>query len=379
MPDPKIRSTGKPAAPEVVPASERASFRRRLLGWYEKNQRTLPWRGSPTPYGVWVSEVMLQQTRVEVVRDYYQRWMAAFPSLEELARANESDVLHLWQGLGYYSRARRLVEGARFVLEKHGGKLPETPEGLLEVPGIGPYSAGAISSIAFHRRSAIVDGNVIRVLSRHFALDGDPNKQPQKARLWALAGALVPEKDPGTFNQSLMELGATICTPKSPMCHVCPLVKSCKAFAQGRVHELPQLPKRKPKTALNLLVLVLVREQRRSGGVARQYGFVRQAKDARWWAQMDVFPFRELSRESEAPVQARLLANEYIEARRSRMSILPPLSHSITRFDVRLLPVVMKVRDYADAKGELCFIDAADTAKLALPSAHRKVLRAVES
>ncbi len=166
------------------------------------------------PYRVWISEVMLQQTRVEVVRDYFERWMRALPTLRSLAAADEDQVLGLWQGLGYYSRARRLREGANFVVREMGGVLPAEPERLLQVPGVGPYSAGAIASIAFDREAPLVDGNVVRVVTRVFGLAGDPARAPLKRTFGTFAADFVQGRRPGDFNQALMELGATVCTPR---------------------------------------------------------------------------------------------------------------------------------------------------------------------
>jgi A/G-specific adenine glycosylase len=221
-----------------------------LIAWYEARRRDLPWRRTRDPYAIWVSEVMLQQTRVLTVLGYYERWMARFPTVSALADAEDDDVLHAWQGLGYYSRARRLLSGARAVAERHGGQLPSDVQALLALPGIGPYSAGAIASIAFGLPEPIVDGNVVRVLCRLFALAGDPARAPLKAELWRIARELVPKDKPSEFNQSLMELGATICTPSSPRCALCPVAKHCRALAQGKQRELPQLANRKAPTEM---------------------------------------------------------------------------------------------------------------------------------
>ena len=189
-----------------------------LLGWYDRERRDLPWRRTRDPYAVWVSEVMLQQTRVATVVDYYTRFMHRFPSLQALAEAAEDDVLKIWQGLGYYRRARALLAGARAVVAKHAGRLPAEPARLRELPGVGPYTAGAIASIAFGVREPVVDGNVTRVLCRLYALAGDPERAPLPQRIRRLASELVPAKRPGDFNQALMELGATLCTPRAPDC-----------------------------------------------------------------------------------------------------------------------------------------------------------------
>ena len=211
---------------------------------------------------MWVSEVMLQQTQVATVLRYFTAWMQRFPDVRALARAREADVLHAWQGLGYYSRARRLQEGARVVLERHAGRLPRDHAALLALPGIGEYSAGAIASIAFGEPKPLVDGNVIRVLTRHFGLRGDPGKAPLKRGLWDLAAELVPHDRPGDFNQALMELGATVCTPKAPACGACPLEKLCGARQRGWEEQLPELAKKKKSTAVQMVAAVVERRGR---------------------------------------------------------------------------------------------------------------------
>src|SRR5205823_775886 len=193
-------------------------LRRALRRWYRAAARDLPWRRTRDPYAIWVSEVMLQQTQVATVRPYYERWMQRFPTVTDLAAAGEEDVLQVWAGLGYYSRARALLRGAREVVARHGGQVPRRTEDLKALPGIGPYTAGAIASIAFGLREPVVDGNVTRVLCRIFGLRGDPNAGQLRSELWRLAALLVPPRAPGEFNSALMELGATVCRPGKPDC-----------------------------------------------------------------------------------------------------------------------------------------------------------------
>jgi A/G-specific adenine glycosylase len=240
------------AAPSAQAARKAAELRVKLLAWYGEVKRDVPWRRTRDPYAVWVSEVMLQQTRVETVVPYYVRFLETFPTLLALAEAPTSDVLALWSGLGYYRRARMLHEGARHVASALGGTLPETTEGLRTIPGIGPYTAGAVASIAFGRRAALVDGNVARVLARLFAIEDDVRGRAGLARVWRLAeglvGALAPEDDPGAWNQALMELGATVCTPRDPRCLACPARELCAARATGKEHVFPRVaPKPRPR------------------------------------------------------------------------------------------------------------------------------------
>jgi A/G-specific adenine glycosylase len=239
----------------MAPAARRA-FRAALLAWYRTARRQLPWRDTRDPYRVWVSEIMLQQTRVETVVPYFGRFLERFPRLDALAKAPLDEVLLGWSGLGYYRRARQLHLAAREVVERYGGALPARAEQLRQLPGIGRYTAGAIASIAFDERVALVDGNVTRVLARFAALDDDMRSARGQAGVWALAEELVPRRDPGDFNQALMELGATVCTPTHPACGSCPLETRCQAARHGRVAELPRLAPKKPPRALACVALV---------------------------------------------------------------------------------------------------------------------------
>lgn len=223
----------------------------RLLAWYRVHKRILPWRDHPDPYAVWVSEIMLQQTRVETVIDYFKRWMAAFPTVEHLAKADEQDVLNLWEGLGYYSRARNLHKAARLLVEEYDAQLPEDEKALQKLPGIGRYTAAAISSMAFGRDAAALDGNIRRVYTRLFDIDEPIGTTQTEKLLWEMAEELLPLGNAGDYNQALMDLGAMICIPKLPKCNECPLQEGCKAYANGTVNLRPV---RKAKKAVPHLV-----------------------------------------------------------------------------------------------------------------------------
>jgi A/G-specific adenine glycosylase len=214
-------------------------FCQSLLKWYNKNHRDLPWRRTDDPYRILVSEIMLQQTQVQTVIPYYKRWVSTFPSFQVLAKMPLNKVLKAWEGLGYYSRARNLHALAKVVVQRHRGKLPSTFEELKALPGIGRYTAGAVLSIAFGKDYPVVDGNVMRVLARHFAIRKDITLPATQHELWELAGRLLPHGRAGTYNQALMELGATICTPKNPACPKCPVQSTCLARRQNIQNELP--------------------------------------------------------------------------------------------------------------------------------------------
>jgi A/G-specific adenine glycosylase len=222
-----------------------ASLRRRLLTWYGRNRRDLPWRRTDDPYSVWISEVMLQQTRVETARGYYERFLVRFPTVDDLAAAAEGEVLKVWEGMGYYSRARNLHRAARRIVADHQGQLPTTYDGLQELPGVGPYTAAAVSSIAFDRPHPVLDGNVVRVLCRLLHIAEDPRRRLVRARLIDVGEALIPRAAPGDFNQALMELGARVCTPRKPRCDDCPLSAHCRAYAE--LEDPSTLPVRPPK------------------------------------------------------------------------------------------------------------------------------------
>jgi A/G-specific adenine glycosylase len=219
-----------------------------LLAWYDEHKRELPWRkaGRADPYAVWVSEIILQQTRVETAGPYFERFMARFPDVHALAGADLQEVLKAWENLGYYSRARNLHRAAQAVIRDHGGRLPEDREALLALPGIGPYTAGAILSLAFGRPEAAVDGNVRRVLCRLEDIRDPLERAATLEAVEARASALVPAERPGAFNQALMDLGSGICTPKGPRCLLCPLLKECEATRQGDPEALPVKKKRRP-------------------------------------------------------------------------------------------------------------------------------------
>jgi len=211
----------------------------KLLEWYHANKRTLPWRGHPSAYAVWVSEIMLQQTRVEAVIPYFVKWMRLFPNVRSLANASERDVLNAWEGLGYYSRARNLHKAAKIVVEQYNGNIPRALDELRSLPGIGRYTLGAIGSIAFGMDVAALDGNIKRVYARIFDLDVPVDSANGEKILWELADKNLPKGHAGDYNQALMDLGATICVPKNPRCLICPVMKICRARQRGTQNQRP--------------------------------------------------------------------------------------------------------------------------------------------
>lgn len=233
-----------------------SSFRKQLLGWFRQFQRDLPWRRTKDPYRIWLSEIMLQQTRVAAVIPYYERFLQGFPDAHALAAAPQEEVLRLWSGLGYYSRARNLQKAAQQIVAKHGGEFPTGKEDVLALPGIGRYTAAAILSIAFNKKHAVLDGNVARVLGRLGAIRGDLRESRRWQELQRTADALLDPKSPGDWNQAMMELGATLCTPKSPQCLLCPVAQFCEGRKLGIAESLPEKRKKRSTVEVTLAAAV---------------------------------------------------------------------------------------------------------------------------
>lgn len=250
------------AASREADGADGASIRRvrdALLAWYDANRRDLPWRRTRDPYAIWISEAMLQQTRVETVIPYWERFLARYPDVESLANAAIDDVYAVWTGLGYYSRARNLKAAAESIVADHGGALPSDEGALLRLPGVGRYTAGAVASIAFDREAPIVDGNVVRVFARLEDIRADSGEKAVVDRLWALAACLVRGPRPGDLNQALMELGATLCTPKRPDCDACPVRVHCRAAAAGDPETLPRRAKRTAVRSMRAIAVAIDR------------------------------------------------------------------------------------------------------------------------
>ena len=245
----------------MLNGSELAGFRRQLLGWFHQFQRDLPWRRTRDPYRIWLSEIMLQQTRVAAAIPYYERFLQRFPDVRALAAAPQEEVLRLWSGLGYYSRARNLQKAAQQIVAKHGGQFPARLEDALALPGIGNYTAAAILSIAFAEKLAVLDGNVARVLARLNAARGDLRESTRWQELQGAADCLLDPESPGDWNQAMMELGATLCTPKSPQCLLCPVAQFCKARKLGIAESLPEKRRKRATVEVTLAAAVFADEK----------------------------------------------------------------------------------------------------------------------
>jgi len=361
------------------------SLVRVLLPWFRANARDLPWRRTRDPYAIWVSEIMLQQTQVATVVPYYERWMKAMPTVQSLSRASSQRLHKLWEGLGYYTRVRNLQKAARHICTEHGGRFPECFEDVLALPGIGRYTAGAICSIAFNRPTPILDGNVVRVLTRVFGIGGNPREVETNARLWQLAEVLVHEAERGWtvtegvgarsnnegeapncshFNQSLMELGATVCTPRRPECAVCPVRRLCVARREHRTDALPALSSRTGSVVRTFRVFAA----QRNGKV-----WAVQQPLASWNGGLWEFPSTELSARKARSLKGDAEQALGMAVRRTRF--IDTLRHSITRYrltlEVHLCMVSVGAAPIAKHSGRWL----APRELLALPfsAAHRRI------
>lgn len=364
--------SGAPDLPALPPGVVEA-VRRALLDHYDRARRDLPWRHESDPYRIWVSEVMLQQTRVETVIPYYRRWLELFPDVEALAGATRDEVLLAWQGLGYYRRAARLHEGARVVRERHAGELPDTYEALRGLPGVGEYTAGAVASIAFGRAVPAVDGNVKRVLARLF-----DEAAPTAVWLRGVAADLVDPGRPGDWNQALMELGATVCTPRAPACAACAVAPWCVARRAGTQEERPTRVRHRAVPVASLAVAVVVDDRDRVLLVRRPEGGLLGGLWSFPEAPLDGgddpggevvggVPTTEASRRAAREAGATLVGG--VSPRP-----LPVVRHRFTHLDARYHPVLLAGRG-ADHENRR-WVPLARREHLALPVAQEKIARA---
>ncbi|MFT3906389.1 MAG: A/G-specific adenine glycosylase [Steroidobacteraceae bacterium] len=296
-----------------------------LIAWHAHSGRhDLPWQQERTPYRVWVSEIMLQQTQVSTAIGYYQRFMQRFPVLADLAAAPVDEVLHLWTGLGYYSRARNLHRTAQLIVSEHGGEFPREFEAVVALPGIGRSTAAAILALSCDLRHAILDGNVRRVLARYFAVAGAPNERSVEQRLWELAEAATPQRDVAVYTQAIMDLGATVCTRANPTCLLCPSAADCAAHAQGRENELPEPRRRAARRAKSVVVLLA----QNAGG---ELLLTRRPARGIWGGLWSPPEFTD----AEALQQ---YAQQWLAAPHAPEP-LAPLTHAFTHFDLTLQPL----------------------------------------
>jgi A/G-specific adenine glycosylase len=352
--------------PVGAPASSTGRFARRLLDWHRLNGRCgLPWLGSRDPYRVWLSEIMLQQTQVATVRPYFERFVERFADVRSLARAPLEEVMAAWAGLGYYARARNLHACARAVVERHGGRFPRSAEALAQLPGIGRSTAGAIAAFCFDERAPVLDGNVRRVLARHWAIEGDPQSAQGGARLWERAQLELPaERHMARYTQAIMDLGATLCTRSQPACHRCPVGTSCEARRAGTIAQFPA-PRRRPDRPVRHCYALIALD---AGAVLLQ----RRPANGIWGGLMCL---PEFASRTALVRRARALANG------SRALVpLAPRRHVLTHVTLAIEPYLAFAGGAALARpgraSRWAALDRIDQA--GLPAAHRALLREVE-
>jgi A/G-specific adenine glycosylase len=320
-----------------LPPAQLKAFQKQLLRWFRANKRDLPWRASRDPYRVWVAEVMLQQTRIAAVMPYYDRFLKSLPDVESLASAPISEILKLWSGLGYYSRARNLHRAAREIVQHHGGKFPRTLDVALKLPGIGRYTAGAVLSIAYDAPLSVLDGNVARVLARLRAVRGDL-RQPRRWRELAnTAQNWLARNAPGDWNQALMELGEVICTPQIPRCMICPVSKSCRAYKLGLADKIPA-PRVKRASVRMRIAAAILRDPRGRTILVKDPG----AHDHVLFSRMWQFPAVEVTSHPQAELQAHLRATLGIDS--FTLTQLPTARHAVTFRNITLLPYLAHVK-----------------------------------
>lgn len=323
-----------------------------LIAWFRRNKRSLPWRAHPTFYSVWISEVMLQQTQVSRALLYFQRWMKLFPTVKALAESKEEEVIKAWEGLGYYSRARSLRKGARYIQEVCGGIIPSSKEALLSIPGIGEYTQGAIRSFAFHEKASAIDANVLRVLSRLYDLPLMQGEVASYKRASTLMEEILPEQDPWTVMEAMIELGALVCS-KKPRCAHCPLQKDCLSLRNKTIEKRP-IPK-KPPARIHEKRMVFVFEKKERVCVIKREG--KEVMSGLW--EFPYCPFQEDALEQFDPSCLG--------------AALDSLQHSYTRYSVTLYPYIFHMPDsFSWHEGE--WIEKKKLPELAFSSGHRKIL-----
>ena len=353
----------------LIPEPELRAFRRRVLSWFAKRKRDLPWRRTTDPYRIWVSEIMLQQTRVAAVIPYYERFIAAFPDVRALARAPIDRVLANWAGLGYYSRARNLHRAAKEIVARHGGHFPREYDEALHLPGVGRYTAASVTSIAYDEPHAVLDGNVARVLVRIGALRADPRAPRLWRKLEGAAQDLLARKFAGDWNQAMMELGATLCTPKSPSCGKCPVAKWCRARALGIAEKLPPRRKKRASVTITLAAAVFLDPQGRTLLVRKTAGH--GALFSRMWQ----FPATDATGADAQAVLASHLSENFGFAANGNFAKLATARHTVTFRTIRLEPFLCCVARLPNPSGSL-IVPLTRFGSVAVSNATRKIAAA---
>jgi len=358
-------------------------FRKNLLSWFAQFQRDLPWRRTRDPYRIWLSEIMLQQTRVAAAIPYYERFLERFPDVETLARAPQEEVLRLWSGLGYYSRARNLQKAAQAIVAKHKGIFPSDAAEALALPGIGAYSAAAILSIAYQKKLAVLDGNVARVISRLGATRGDLRANGMWQKLQLTADRLLDEKSPGDWNQAMMELGAMLCTPRSPQCLLCPVTEFCEARKLGLTDAIPEKRSKRCTVEITLASLVLLDGRGMTLLLAPPKSIHKSSAPddvhtlvSRMWH----FPTIALQKAGSTEPLRKFAEKSFFHGRTFRAELLPlkKVRHAVTYRSITILPFLAKVKKLPLVRGAKA-LPLAELSAVAISNLTRKVARAALS
>lgn len=364
-----------PAAPWTLSAPRLKQFRSNLLKWFRREKRVLPWRERRDPYRIWISEIMLQQTRVVAVIPYYERFMKRFPTVQALAGAQIESVLQFWAGLGYYSRARNLHQAAKQIVAQHDGEFPREMDAALTLPGVGAYTSAAILSIAYGFPAAVLDGNVARVLARLGAVEGDLRAPDRWAMLKDAANTLLDAKSASDWNESMMELGAMICTPRAPRCEACPIAKFCRARALGIQNELPAKRVKRISERITLAAAVLLDAENRTM-LVRASAKKANADSASLFSNLWQFPavvVRENARKGIAEELRRLFKSKSI-SQNLRMKPLDEANHTVTFRRITLAPYLVRVKTLPSANDTAKKqIVLGAVSKIAVSSATRKI------
>ena len=361
---------------------ELSVFRKQLLAWFRQFQRDLPWRRTRDPYRIWLSEIMLQQTRVAAVIPYYERFLTRFPDVRALAEAPQEEILRLWSGLGYYSRARNLQKAAQEIVAKHDGKFPQDLDKALSLPGIGQYTAAAILSIAYGEKHAVLDGNVARVLARLGAIRGDLRESRRWQKLQHSADNLLGPKSPGEWNQAMMELGATLCTPRAPQCLLCPVAKFCRARQLGLVDRIPEKRKKRPTEEITLAAAVFLDPRGRTFLLppsSRKTGHGAKNEIASLVSKMLHFPAVRVGEQASGELRRFLSAEFSFHSENGlRLEPLSAARHAVTYRKIILLPFRVAVAALPAASGGkvVLLADVSSHSSLAVSSLTRKIARA---
>lgn len=328
-----------------------------LKHWFQREKRNFPWRENPSPYEVWVSEVMLQQTRASVVIPYYTRWMKQFPSPHKLAQASETEVMKMWEGLGYYSRARALWNGAKWIVKHFNGEIPSDPELLSQIPGVGPYTSGAIRSFAFRQKAPAVDGNVLRVISRFYGYQEEIQKSSARKWIQERVEMLLPDQEPWEVMEALIELGAIVCG-KKPLCPNCPMQDECMGYLQGKANQLPLKKKKPPPTILHRIVHIIQ---------CRGDYLLRKETGKTVMSGLYQFPYFENEHSS----------SHFFPYPKQLTGEIPHIEHTFTRFKAILAPKVWISEEKREING-YSWVSWKKLKQLPFSSGHKRIIEFIE-